>query len=132
MKMSERRRRRAISCRGRGRSPGRHRPGRPVYGCAVPCPNALESSGNRSTVERARQQLAATLLNLAAGDLFPENGKCALFEENNITSNACGDNLNVGAGVADSKSGITSGDPQAEHEALECLDDINNEIGVIQ
>ena len=105
---------------------------------AAGCPNfddlicALESKGNRSTEERARQQLAATLLNLAAGDLFPDNGKCVLFEENNITSNACGDNLSVGDGVADSKSGITSGDSQAEHDALECLNDINNEIGVIQ
>ncbi len=104
------------------------------------CPNfddlicALESKGNRSTEERARQQLAATLLNLAAGDLFPDNGKCVLFEENNITGdgNACGNNLTVGDGVADSKSGITSGDPQAQHDGLECLNDINNEIGVIQ
>ncbi len=93
---------------------------------------ALTSKGNRTTAERGRQQLAATLLNLAAGDAFPDNGKCALFEENNITTNACGSNLTVGTAVGSAKAGVTSGESQAEHEALECLDDINNEIGVVQ
>jgi hypothetical protein len=102
------------------------------------CPNfddllcALSSKGNRTTAERGRQQLAATLLNLAAGDLFSDNGKCVLFEENWVTSNACGDNLSVGTAVGNAKTGVTSGDTLAEHEALECLDDLNNEIGVIQ
>jgi hypothetical protein len=102
------------------------------------CPNfddllcALSSVGSRTTAERARQQLAATLLNLAAGDLFPDNGQCVLFEDNQITSNACGNDLSVGSAVGTAKTGVTSGDPVAEYEALECLDDINNEIGVVQ
>jgi hypothetical protein len=102
------------------------------------CPNfddllcAVSSMGNRTTAERGRQQLAATLLNLAAGDDPPDNGKCVLFEENWITSNACGDGLSVGTAVGNAKTGVTSGDSLSEHEALECLDDLNNEIGVIQ
>lgn len=93
---------------------------------------ALSSKGNRSTEQRARQQLAATLLNLAAGNLFEDNGKCQLFDLNWITSNACGDDLEVGDAVGASKTAITSPDTADDHNALECLDDINNEIGVIQ
>jgi hypothetical protein len=93
---------------------------------------ALSSKGNRTTEERGRQQLAATLLNLAAGNRYPDNGQCVLFGLNQVTSNACGDTLSVGTAVANSKNGLTSSDPVAEHGALECLDDLNNEIGVIQ
>jgi hypothetical protein len=89
----------------------------------------LTSKGRRSILERGRQQLAATLLNLAAGDLFPDNQKCKLFEGNQITSNDCGDNLSVGTAVNNSIVGL-GGDECAQHDAHECLDDINNGISV--
>jgi hypothetical protein len=91
--------------------------------------NSLRSSGPRTIQQRAKQQLAATLLSLAAGDLFPANQKCALFEDNPISSNACGTNTTVGSGVNASKTGI-NGDNTAQHTAQECLDDINNGIGL--
>jgi len=92
---------------------------------------ALGSKGNRTIEERGRQQLAATYLNLAAGDIFPDNQKCKLFEGNSITSNACGDALSVGAAVSQARIDI-DGDQDAQHAAHECSDDLNNEIGVEQ
>ena len=91
----------------------------------------LQSSGPRTILVRAKQQLAATLLNLAAGDLFPDNQKCKLFESNNITSNACGTGITVGVAVNAGKVDIL-GDTAAVHEAHECFDDLNNGIGVVQ
>lgn len=85
---------------------------------------SLGSKGSRSLLERGKQQLSATLLNLAAGDLFPDNQKCKLDEANKITSNQCGSNLTVGTAVNSVKA-----DPAAGHS---CADDINNGIGVIQ
>ena len=61
---------------------------------------ALTSKDKRPIGERGKQQLAATLLNLAAGDAFPDNQKCRLFEGNTITTNACGDDMSVGAAVS--------------------------------
>lgn len=92
---------------------------------------ALASKGRRTIEERGLQQLAATYLNLAAGDLFPDNTKCKLFEGNSVTSNACGDALSVGAAVGQARIDI-DGDQAAQHEAHECSDDLNNGIGVIQ
>jgi hypothetical protein len=89
----------------------------------------LGSKGKRTIEERGKQQLAATLLNLAAGDLFPDNTKCKLFEGNSIVTNACGDNLSVGDAVNQALVDIT-GDSAAQHEAHECSDDLNNGIGV--
>jgi hypothetical protein len=91
---------------------------------------ALGSKGNRTTEERGRQQLASTLLNLAAGDLFPENTKCKLFEGNDITSNACGSSTTVGAAVSQALSDILGGANPAHAQA--CSDDLNNGIGVVQ
>jgi hypothetical protein len=90
---------------------------------------ALSSKGKRTIEERGRQQLAATFLNLAAGDLFAGNQKCKLFEGNAVTTNACGDGLTVGEAVNQSVVGIV-GDEAAQHEAHECSDDLNNGIGV--
>jgi hypothetical protein len=84
----------------------------------------LTSKGQRTTEERAKQQLAALLLNLAAGDLFPDNQKCKLFEGNDITSNQCGDDLSIGAAVQQILASLAAG--------LSCADDINNGIGVVQ
>jgi hypothetical protein len=92
---------------------------------------ALGSQGKRTIEERGRQQLAATFLNLAAGDLFPDNTECKVFEGNGITTNACGDGLSVGEAVNQSRVGI-GGDEAAQHEAHECSDDLNNGIGVVQ
>ncbi len=91
----------------------------------------LQSKGPRSILIRAKQQMAATLLNLAAGDLFPDNQKCKLFEGNDITSNACGTGITVGVAVSYSKVEILGDTPEV-HEAHECFDDINNGIGVVQ
>jgi hypothetical protein len=89
----------------------------------------LTSKGKRTILERGRQQLAATLLNLAAGDLFPDNQKCKLFEGNTITTNACGMDLLVGDAVSTAMTDL-GGDVCDQHEAHECLDDINNGIGI--
>ena len=91
----------------------------------------LQSQGKRTILQRARQQLAATLLNLAAGDLFPDNQKCKLFEGNTISNNACGIGVTVGSSVS---TGITDlgGDATAQHDAHECFDDINNGIGLVE
>jgi hypothetical protein len=91
----------------------------------------LQSKGPRSIQDRGKQQLAATYMNLAAGDLFPDNGKCQLFEENVISTNACGTNVTVGASVTEARSDI-DGDSAAQHSAQECSDDINNGIGLIE
>jgi len=91
----------------------------------------LQSKGSRPILDRAKQQLAATLLNLAAGDLFPDNQKCKLFEGNDITTNACGAGITVGVAVSDGKVDIL-GDNAAVHSAHECFDDLNNGLGVVQ
>jgi len=91
---------------------------------------ALGSQGQRTIQERGLQQLAALFLNLAAGDLAPENQKCKLFEGNSITSNACGTDISVGDAVNQAKVDIL-GDNAAQHHAQECADDINNGIGVV-
>jgi hypothetical protein len=91
----------------------------------------LQSKGARSMLIRAKQQLAATLLNLAAGDLFPDNQKCKLFEGNNITSNACGTGITVGVAVNYGKVEIL-GSEDDQSDAHNCFDDLNNGIGVTQ
>lgn len=90
----------------------------------------LSSKGKRTIEQRGKQQLAATFLNLAAGDLFADNTKCKLFEANLIVSNGCGDNTTVGAAVNQTLVDIL-GDTASQHEAQECADDINNGIGVV-
>ena len=90
---------------------------------------SLTSKGPRSILERGKQQLAATLLNLAAGDAFPDNQECKLFEGNVISSSACGTNVSVGSALAGIITGL-GGDNDAQHSAHECSDDINNGIGL--
>jgi len=89
----------------------------------------LQSKGPRSILDRGKQQLAATLLNLAAGDAFADNQKCKLFESNVISTNACGTNVSVGSAVASIITGL-GGDEAAQHTAQECSDDLNNGIGL--
>jgi hypothetical protein len=84
---------------------------------------------NQGTPEvQARRNLAALLLNLAAGNLFPGNGKCQLFEDNEIDENACGEELSV----ADALEAIFE-DLGAGYfvDASECADDINNNLGLV-
>jgi len=89
----------------------------------------LQAKGPRSILERGKQQLAATLLNLAAGDAFPDNQKCKLFETNKISTNACGVNVSVGSAVTSIITGL--GSAETQHSAHECSDDINNGIGLL-
>ena len=89
----------------------------------------LQSKGPRSIQDRGKQQLAATLLNLAAGDAFPDNQKCKLFESNVISTNACGTNVSVGSAVTSIITGV-NGDENAQHGAHDCSDDLNNGIGL--
>ncbi len=91
----------------------------------------LSSKGPRPILTRAKQQLAAFLLNMAAGDLFPDNMKCRLFDGNFITTNACGNNITIGAALVGAISDV-AGDEDAQHDAHDCSDDVNNGIGVIQ
>jgi hypothetical protein len=91
----------------------------------------LQSKGARSILVRGKQQLASFCLNMAAGDLFPNNMKCKLFDGNFIVTNACGTNLTVGNALTQVKSDIQSGQAELEHDAHDCADDVNNGISVI-
>ena len=92
----------------------------------------LQSKGSRSILIRAKQQLAAFCLNIAAGDLFPSNMKCKLFEGNFIVNNACGQNVTVGNAITQILSDIQSGQAELQHDAHDCADDVNNGITVIE
>jgi hypothetical protein len=89
---------------------------------------ALTSKGARSAQDRALQQFSAFLLNLAAGDLFPENSKCRLFETNTVDSNACGSGISIQTAVDNFFAAYNSGDYLG---AKNCADDTNNGIGVV-
>lgn len=100
--------------------------------------SALTSKGNRTIEERAKQQLSALLLNLAAGKLFPNNTKCRVFLDfgtNNGTElDLDGDGIadtTVEAALTTIESNILSGDPALQEEAKDLADDINNGVGVI-
>jgi hypothetical protein len=89
---------------------------------------ALQKQGNRSDADRAEQQYAAFLLDLAAGGLFQDNGKCQLFGGNLLDGSVCGGAMDVAAAQAYIDANIASGNHEA---AKDCADDINNGIGVI-
>ncbi len=89
----------------------------------------LTSKGPRPILDRGKQQLAATLLNLVAGTAFPDNQKCKLFASNVISTSACGTNVSVGSALISILTGL-GGDEAAQHAAHECSDDINNGIGL--
>ena len=75
------------------------------------------------------QQLAALLLNLAAGDLFPDNQKCELFESNSLGENACGGARSVGSALDRILADMAAEKFEA---ANDCADDINNGNGVLE
>ncbi|HSR42514.1 MAG TPA: hypothetical protein VLL48_10085 [Longimicrobiales bacterium] len=89
---------------------------------------ALTSKGNRTQEERARQQLAALLLNFAAADEVPDNDKCRVFDGNLISSNACGTNLTMAEALDVIFANLDMGFYEM---AKDCADDINNGIGVV-
>ncbi|MHC4447219.1 MAG: hypothetical protein ACYSXF_05495 [Planctomycetota bacterium] len=91
----------------------------------------LQSKGKRSILIRAKQQKAAWCLNMAAGDEFPNNMKCKLFDGNWIVDNACGVGLTVGDAFTQCIADITSGNDTLVHDAHDCADDVNNGISVI-
>jgi hypothetical protein len=100
----------------------------PVFADAPELLEALWKKGRRSQQEKAEQQLAALLLNLAAGDLFADNGKCELFEGNEVSENSCEGAVTVGQALA----GILADMDAGEFErAKDCADDLNNGIGVV-
>ena len=79
--------------------------------------------------EKAEQQLSAYLLNLAAGDLFPDNQKCKLFESNDLDgTNACVDDATAGDAYNSILADMAAGNYE---DAKDCADDVNNGIGVI-
>jgi len=103
-----------------------------VFSSEAELVDALTSKGARSTEERAKQQLSALLLNLAAGSLFPDNTKCRLFFGNEVDTNGDGvADLTVGEALTQIESDILSGDPVLQEAAKDLADDINNGIGVL-
>lgn len=88
---------------------------------------ALAQQGNVGTQAKAEYQLAALLLNLAAGDLYPNNMKCKLFDGNMISENSCGSNITVAQALAQ----IFTEYAASNYEfVLSCADDINNGVGL--
>lgn len=90
----------------------------------------LGSKGQRAMDQHARQQLAATLLNLAAGDRFPSNQKCKLFESNVVSTNFCGSSLSVGQAVSGAGGIFDDYAAGLFEDAKNCADDLNNGIGL--
>ena len=103
----------------------------PVFADATDLLTNLQSKGKRSVLIRAKQQLAAFCLDLAAGDLLPDGQKCKLFEGNIIGDNACGMNITIGDALIQVLANIQSPDSALHHDAQECSDDINNGISVL-
>ncbi len=90
---------------------------------------ALLSQGERTQEEKALQQLAGLLLNLAAGELFPDNQKCELFESNSLGENACVGATTVGAALDRILADLAAEQFEA---AKDCADDLNNGNGVLE
>ena len=90
--------------------------------------DALAKQGRRTQEEKAEQQLAALQLNLAAGDLFRDDGKCALYESNELSNNSCMGDATIGHALASILTDMSEGDYE---DAKDCADDINNGIGVV-
>jgi hypothetical protein len=103
-----------------------------VFSTEAELVEALTSKGKRTVEERAQQQLAALLLNIAAGRLFPDNTKCRLFLLNEVDTDGDGTaNMTVAEALTEIESNILSGDPELQKQAQGLADDINNGIGVL-
>jgi hypothetical protein len=107
-----------------------------VFGSVAELEAALTSSGARTIEERAKQQLAALVLDVAAGVLYPANTKCRVFLGLNGTKidldgNGTAD-ITLEAALTQIESDILSGDPALQQAAHDLADDINNGIGVLR
>lgn len=88
--------------------------------------DAVKKWGWLNAEKRARRQLAAVLLNVAAGELYPGNTKCRLFQGTELDFD--GDEVadsTVGAEIGNIITGIESGDPNAQNDAFHVALDIN-------
>lgn len=97
--------------------------------------DALKYWGFLSAEKRAKRQLAAVLLNVAAGELFPANTKCRLFEgtELDLDGDDVGDTT-VAEAIAQIIADIESGDYHLQNDAFALALDINlgrNVIGAV-
>jgi hypothetical protein len=99
----------------------------PLFADGADLLDALTKQGRRTQEEKARQQAAALALSLGAGDLYPDNGKCQLFEGNLLSENSCEGDTSVGEAFESIQVNIGNGDFEL---AKDCADDINNGIGV--
>jgi len=90
----------------------------------------LTSRGMRSVGERAEQELAALLLNLAAGELYPDQFDARLFSCNTFTYDST--TITVGEALTQIESKTFSGDEAEQQEALEMANAINNGMGVAE
>jgi len=97
--------------------------------------SSLFHFGFLSAEKRARRQLAALLLNLAAGELFPGNTKCRLFQGTELDLD--GDDVadqTVAEALGEIITGIESGDYSTQNDAFKLALDINlgrNVIGAV-
>ena len=107
-----------------------------VFGTVTELTDALTSTGSRTIEERAKQQLAALVLNIAGGVLYPANTKCRTFLGANGTQidldgNGTAD-ITLEAALTQIESDILSGDPALQQAAHDLADDINNGVGVLR
>jgi hypothetical protein len=107
-----------------------------VFATEAELVDALTSKGPRTIEERAKQQLAAVLLDVAAGILYPANTKCRTFlgaSGTQIDLNGDGTaDITLEAALTQIESDILSGDPALQQAAHDLADDINNGIGVLR
>jgi hypothetical protein len=94
--------------------------------------SALFQLGWFSAEKRAKRQLAALLLNLAAGELFPGNTKCRIFPGTDLDL----DGDDVADSTVDEQLGIIitqidSGDYSQQNDAFQTALDINLGVTVI-
>jgi len=102
-----------------------------IFATADELKDDLQSKGNRPIEVRARQQLAALLLNLAAGSLFPAQCDARLFPDNMVDVDGDGiADMTVGDALVQIEAQILSGDPTLQLEAKNLADDINNGMGL--
>jgi len=96
---------------------------------------ALDRQSGRDIESRARRQLAALLLDVAAGNLYSSNTRCRLFAGDNGTEIDIDDDgvadMTLGEALALIESWILSGDRGLIAQAHTLADDINNGVGVL-
>jgi hypothetical protein len=102
-----------------------------IFATGTDVKNAVMAKGNIGDQAKAERQLAALLLDLAAGDLYPNNQKCKLFDGNLISTNACGSNITISQALNDPVNGIFAQYAAGNYGFVnDCADDINNGEGL--